>query len=498
MRDVVVIGAGHNALVAACYLARAGLDVEVVERDTVLGGACSTVERWPGYRVDRGSSLHVMVRFTGIVEDLELDVEYVDLDPWAVLPLGDGTHLTFSRDLDATCESIAAVSPRDAQAYRRFVAEWSARSTRVMQAFCAPPTARHLGRALWRMGGPRSGPTTARDFLQPGDALLDATFTDERLKAALSWLGAQSGPPMHEPGTAPMVGFWSLLHTRSPGRPVGGSGGLSESLARKLVELGGTIRLGDAATAIERSGAGARSVLASSGDRIPTRAVLSGAHVAVTAQLLGDEPAAQRVRIGDGIGIPVRIASRASPAIPRAAMQLLVRDREQLRGAYGDFLARRVPAAPPLLVMPHSVFDPTVAPPARHLTTVWAQWHHADAAFDHAAVADAVVAQVDAAAPGFADSVEQVLVQSPHDLETELGLLRGNVMHVEMGLDSMFALRPLPGWSGYRSPVPGVYLCGASTHPGGGVFGASGRSAAQVLLADRKPGVVARLLRRDP
>lgn len=497
MRDVVVIGAGHNALVAACYLARAGLDVEVVERDTVLGGACSTVERWPGYRVDRGSSLHVMVRFTGIVEELGLDVEYVDLDPWAVLP-GEPA-ITFSRDLDATCASIAAAtSPRDADAYRRFVAEWSVRSARVMQAFCAPPTARHLGRALWRMGGPRSGPATARDFLQPGDALLDATFTDERLKAALSWLGAQSGPAMHEPGTAPMVGFWSLLHTRSPGRPVGGSGGLSESLARKLVALGGTIRRGEAVTAIETSATGARAVLVASGDRIPTRAVLSGAHATVTARLLGDEAAARRIRVGDGIGIPVRVASRAAPALPPAAMALLVRDRAQIRRAYGDFLARRIPAEPPLLVMPHSAFDPTLAPEGRHLTTVWAQWHHADAPFDHAAVAAAVLAQVEAAAPGFAGSVEHVLVQSPRDLQDELGLLRGNVMHVEMGLDSMFSLRPLPGWSGYRSPVPGVYLCGASTHPGGGVFGASGRSAARVLLADRRPGVVRRALRRGP
>ncbi|MDX6272880.1 MAG: hypothetical protein QOJ92_90 [Frankiales bacterium] len=497
MRDVVVIGAGHNALVAACYLAREGLDVEVVERDTVLGGACSTVERWPGYRVDRGSSLHVMVRFTGIVEDLGLDVKYLDLDPWAAIPYDDGRCIRLSRDLDATCASIEAVAgSQDAAGYRRFVDEWGPKSTRVMQAFSSPPTARHLGRALWRVGGGRPSGATARDFLQPADAVLDSHLADEHLKAALSWLGAQSGPPMHEPGTAPFLGFWALMHSRSPGRPVGGSGELSESLGRRFRELGGTIRLGDAATSIEASGGRASAVKIASGEVIATRAVLSGTHAVVTARLLGDEVAAAQVRVGNGVGVPVRIASSAPLALPSAAMQLLVRDRAQLGRAYGDYLAKQIPNDPPLLVMPHTAFDPSLAPDGRHLTTAWAQWHHYDADFDEAAVIDGVMAQLDRASPGFSQHVEHVLVQSPHDLERELGLLRGNVMHVEMGLDSMFALRPLPGWSGYRAPVPGVYLCGASTHPGGGVFGASGRSAAQVLLRDRRPTPLARVLRR--
>src|SRR4051794_22308683 len=125
MRDVVVIGAGHNALVAACYLARAGLDVEVVERDTVVGGAVSTVERFPGYLVDRGSSAHIMVRHTGIVEDLalaDLGLRYVDCDPWAFAPFatddGGQVAITFSVDLARTCASIAAAcGQRDADAY---------------------------------------------------------------------------------------------------------------------------------------------------------------------------------------------------------------------------------------------------------------------------------------------------------------------------------------------------------------------------------------------
>jgi len=150
-RDVVVVGAGHNALVAACYLAKAGLDVEVVERRDVVGGAVSTVERFPGYRMDVGSSAHIMVRHTGIVEDLDLaacGLEYQDLDPWGFAPFGDEA-LLFSVDLAATCDSIAAVcGDRDAEAYAGFVEDWAARNERVFAAFQDPPTGANLGRHL--------------------------------------------------------------------------------------------------------------------------------------------------------------------------------------------------------------------------------------------------------------------------------------------------------------------------------------------------------------
>ncbi|MGZ6827386.1 MAG: phytoene desaturase family protein, partial [Mycobacteriales bacterium] len=204
---VVVVGAGHNGLVAACYLARAGLDVEVVERDTVLGGAVSTVERWPGYRVDRGSSAHIMVRHTGIVEELDLarfGLEYQDLDPWGFAPFGD-VDLTFSVDLDTTCTSIEkACGTRDADAYRAFVLDWSERNKKVFQAFQGPPTAGRLGRTLWGVGASTGlgGVELSRQFLTSADALLDEHFDDERLKTALAWMGAQSGPPGHEPATA--------------------------------------------------------------------------------------------------------------------------------------------------------------------------------------------------------------------------------------------------------------------------------------------------------
>jgi phytoene dehydrogenase-like protein len=519
VRDVVVVGSGHNALVAACYLARAGLDVEVVERDTVAGGGVSTVERFPGYAVDRGSGAHIMIRHTGIVEDLDLaacGLAYLDLDPWAFAPFrtadGGQQAITFHADMDRTCASVEALcGARDADAYRAWAADWADRNERVFAAFGGPPTPARLGRAAFGIGrgsatgsARRSGGEIARQFLTTADHLLDEHFTDERLKTALAWLGAQAGPPTHEVATADLVGWVPLMHRRPPGRPVGGSGALTRALTRRLARSGGTLRLGDGAARIEVRDGRPAAVHTGSGDVLATRAVLAGCHVLTTVGLLGDGlPAAlagrirRTVRVGNGLGLAVRLGTTDLPRYPAAApesyrgLQLLATDRRMLAAAYGDYLAGRPPADPPAVVMTFSAIDPGIAPPDRHNITVWGQWYPYElaggASWDDAGrrAADRLVARVEAAAPGFAGTVEHVHVQTPLDIEREMGMLRGNVMHVEMGLDGMFALRPLPELAGYRVPgLRGMYLTGASTHPGGGVFGASGRTAARVILTD--------------
>jgi phytoene dehydrogenase-like protein len=521
----VVVGAGHNGLVAACYLARAGLDVEVVERDTVVGGAVSTVERFPGYRMDRGSSAHIMVRHTGIVEELDLagcGLEYQDLDPWGFAPFGppdDQQAITFWVDLDRTCASIEAVcGTRDADAYRAFVQDWSARNVKVFDAFQGPPTAMHLGRTLWGVGRGTGLPGTelSRQFLTPADALLDSHFGDERLKTALAWMGAQSGPPTHEVATADLVGWNTVMHLLPPGHPRGGSGMLSEALQRRLESYGGRVRLGDGAKEIVVGADGrVRGVLTTSGDRLEADVVVAACHVLTTLELLGDDlppalaQARRTVRTGNGIGMVVRLATTDLPRYPSAgddayrALQLLAPSRQHLRRAHGEFVAGLPPTEPAVLAMTFSAFDDTIAPAGRHNVTVWGQWHpYALSNGEHwddirEREGRKLVAAVDRVAPGFADAVEHMHVQTPLDLERELGLVDGQVMHVEMGLDQMFLWRPTPELAGYRVPgVGGLYLCGASTHPGGGVFGASGRSAARVAVADREPSLLVSLGRR--
>jgi phytoene dehydrogenase-like protein len=525
----VVVGAGHNGLVAACYLARAGLDVEVVERDTVVGGAVSTVERFPGYRMDRGSSAHIMVRHTGIVEDLRLEecgLEYQDLDPWGFAPFnaadgaGEGQQaITFWVDLDRTCTSIEAVcGGREADAYRAFVEDWSARNIRVFEAFQGAPTAAHLGRTLWGVGKSTGLPglELSRQFLTTADSLLDEHFEDERLKTALAWMGAQSGPPTHEVATADLVGWNTVMHLRPPGHPRGGSGMLSVALQRRLESYGGRVRLGDGAEEVVLDSVGrVRGVRTSSGDLLEAPLVVAGCHVLTTLDLLGERlpaplaRARRHVRTGNGIGMVVRLGTTDLPRYPSAtddayrAIQLLAPSRQALRRAHGQFVAGLPPTEPAVLAMTFSAFDDDIAPPGRHNVTVWGQWHpyalsNGESWDDiREREGDKLIAAVDRVAPGFASSVEHAHVQTPLDLERELGLRDGQVMHVEMAFDQMFLWRPAPALAGHRVPdVPGLYLCGASTHPGGGVFGASGRTAARIALGDRDPGPLTRTMRR--
>jgi phytoene dehydrogenase-like protein len=334
----------------------------------------STVERWPGYQVDRGSSAHLMIRRTGIVEDLRLEecgLRYLDMDPWAWAPFGEQA-ITFSRSLAATCASIAAVcGERDALAYESFVGEWARRNRVVFDAFGEPPTPGRLGRRFMRIGRGGNVPPAemGRQLLQPADQLLDETFCDERLKTALAWLGAQSGPPTHEPATAELVGWYALMHEIRAGRPIGGSGALTAALAERLRRLGGTLRTGDAVARITRTSGRVDGVLTAGGERIAARAVLAGCHVVTTFDLLGDAILADRVRsavrVGDGLGMVVRVGCRDLPRYTAAhdvsayaGMQLLVPSRRHLRVAYGDFLAGRLPAEPAVLAMTFSAAGP--------------------------------------------------------------------------------------------------------------------------------------------
>ncbi|WP_227982998.1 phytoene desaturase family protein [Nocardia spumae] len=505
----LIIGSGHNALVAACYLARDGHPVEVLERDEVLGGAVSTVERFPGHQVDRGSSAHIMIRHTGIVEELELarfGLRYIDCDPWAFAPAPPGSAgvpIVFHRDLDRTCASIErACGARDAEAYRRFAGLWGPRAQRVMRAFGGAPTPGRFVRSFWGLDARAGGSALSREFLQSGDALLDTWFDDERLKAALAWFGAQSGPPMSEPGTAPMAGFAAPMHILPPGRAVGGSGALTTALVARLRADGGVVSPGDAVTELRRTGDGWR-VRTAAGRNLFARTVISGTHVLTTLDLLrrgGFDSTViddwrRRIRVGPGIGMVVRAATTGLPAYPGATtaesargLQLLVTDRRQLRLGHAAALAGELPPRPAVLAMSFSALDPTIAPPGEHQLSLWAQWHPhrladgSDWSAHGDREADRIIAEVDTFAPGFAETVRQRHVQTPADLERELGLLGGNVMHVEMSLDQMFFWRPLPELSGQRVPgAPGLYLTGASTHPGGGVSGASGRTAARLV-----------------
>jgi phytoene desaturase len=514
--DIAVIGGGHNGLVCACYLARAGLSVVVLERRRVVGGAvCTEDDLIPGYKIDTGSSAHIMIHLTPVVAELELEkfgLEYLECDPFAFAPLpgGEGA-IYFWRDVERTCESIARVSPKDAESYRRFVREWGALNEGVFEAFLKPPTMMNVGRhMIFRRNTEQANPAEmVRKLMTSYGALVRETFEHEALRAALCWLAAQSGPPPNETATGDFLGWHSMIHKSGVKRPRGGSGALTQALARCLEHHGGVVRLSAAVERVEVADGSANAIRLASGERIRARRIVSNAHVRTTLlDLVGAEnlpvDLAKRVsdiRIGNGFGMIVRCAVKELPDYTAApsgglaaachqGLQLLCPSLRYLDHAYADYLRGRPSVRPAALAMTFSAVDPTIAPAGRHTLFIWGQYFPYELADDlswddiREREADKLIDVVNEYAPNVRASILDRFIQTPLDLERRFGLLRGNVMHVEMSFDQMFMFRPLPELSTYRTPIQNLYLTGASTHPGGGVFAASGRNTAQVILQD--------------
>lgn len=527
MLDVAVVGAGHNALVAAAYLARAGMRVAVFERSAHAGGAVQTRDDiFPGYRIDTGSSAHILIQLTPILRELELHrygLRYVDCDPWGWYPLEDGRAIEFWRDVDRTCQSIAAVSPADAEAYRSFLREWEPISDAVLRVFLEPPKPARVAWSMARSGGFGGGGLAPLQSVLGGyRQLLEARFRHPAVRAAIEWMAAQSGPPPSELGGAPLGGWHGLYHRSGVKRAVGGSGALADALVACIRAHGGEVHtaapvrrivlqngravgiaVGDGAEPGMPLGAPVRERPAR---RVHARAVLAGCHVVTTfGRLLADAPEAaalrervMQLRVGNGFGMILRCTTAelpryagapadGSPGPMHRGLQLLCPPAPYLDHAYADFLRGEPAREPAVVAMTWTAVDPRLAPPGKHLLFAWAQYHPYALAGSarwediREREAERILAAVGRFAPNVPGCVEQVLIQTPADLEREHGLFNGNVMHLEMSLDQMFFFRPLPELAQYRTPIPGLFLTGASTHPGGGVFGASGRSAAGVV-----------------
>ncbi|MBC8103320.1 MAG: NAD(P)/FAD-dependent oxidoreductase [Cytophagales bacterium] len=513
--DVAVIGAGHNGLVCANYLQRAGHSVAVFERRPVVGGAVCTEEIFPGYKIDVGSSVHIMVHQTRIVEELELGkfgLEYCAMDPWATYPLPDGSGraICFHKSIDETCESIARISPRDAAAYRAFIESWSPVARGTFRAFLAAPTMANLGRNLVMAKGPAKGTEESLRRIFTGyGRLLGETFESPEMRAAVSWLAAQSGPPPTELGSAPFAAWHAMVHETGAAHPKGGSGMLTQALAKALIAGGGQICTDAAIERILVEDGKATGVVLAGGNVVRAKSVVAACHVVTTFTKLlapADVPGdlLERVRhinIGNGFGATVRCTSSELPDYGEGqqsktlhGMQLLCPSEEFLRDSYADYFSGYPSRRPPVLAMTFSPIDDTLAPPGKHVLSLWSQYfpykrrdgRHWDACADD--LADSVLETLFEYAPNLRGKIEQRYIQTPLEIERRIGLIQGNVMHVEMSLDQMFCFRPLPELANYATPIPNLFLCGASTHPGGGVFGASGLNTAGVVARHLRTG----------
>ena len=522
--DAVVVGAGHNGLAAAAYLARAGLRTLVCERRPLVGGACVTEELWPGFRVSRAAYVAGLLR-PALIRELELHRHGLRLlrrDPSSFTPLPDGRSLLLGSDRRAACAEIARFSARDAARFPEYE-DFLDRVARALEPLLdAPPPdparlrARDVG-TLLRAGGRllrlrRELPRALSLLLGAARPALESWFESEPLRATLATdalIGAWASPS--SPGTGYVL-FHHVMGETGGARGVwayvqGGMGALAEALAAAAREAGAEIRVeAPVARVLLRDGAAA-GVQLEDGRCVEAPLVLSNADPRVTylglvgAEALPDE-LVRGIRALDfrSPSLKMNLALERLPEFPsrpggagpwhRGTIHLGAADLDALDASFRAAEAGRLPERPMIELTLPSVLDPDLAPPGRHVASLFVQhvpWAPDGGGWDgqRERFADRVLALVDEVAPGFSAGVLHREVLAPPDLERVFGLTGGNLFHGAMTPDRLLFLRPLPGASGYATPVPGLYLCGAGTHPGGGVMGACGRNAAAQVLRDR-------------
>ena len=522
--DAIIVGAGHNGLVAASYLARAGLKVMVVEKNDWVGGAAVSRELYPGFTYSNCSYVSSLFR-PEIMRDLELPKHGLQILPYeggAVFMEG-GDYLGMHRDHDANGREIARHSRRDAEAYDRYARDVlrHCRFIRPMLLRTAPDPSsfrpRDIAELAW-LGKQMFGlsETAMYDMIRfwtmSISDYLDEYFEHPTVKAyqaVASIIGTALGPM--SPGTAYVllhhamgdvdgnVGAWGFAR--------GGMGSITKALKASLEAAGGTVRTGSGIEKILIRNGRACGVVLENGDEIHAHRVVSNMDVKRTflkhineADLPGDfvkRVKAFKIRGSSG---KLNIALDCAPtftALPEGSPHLkgdlhFTDSIEKMERAYDDWKAGHYSADPFQDVMIPTMIDPTMTPPGKHFMSCFVQyappkiegrdWTDAD----RDGFAKTCLDQIETYAPGFKSSVLHYEVRTPRELEKEVGLTEGNIFQGELTFDQLLFNRPVPGCAQYRSPIRDLWICGSSTHPGGGVMGAPGRNAAAEILRDMK------------
>jgi phytoene dehydrogenase-like protein len=509
--DVVVAGAGHNSLVAAAYLAKAGLRCLVLEaRDGVGGDTNSEELTLPGFLHDTCSTAHNLIQASPTLARKELPLadhglEYLHPDPVVHLPFPDGAWLTQWRDQDRTCEEFARFSRRDADAYRRLLQAYESVAPLFGRWRNTPigwgPTLAEL-----LAGHPEGNRWLRRQAMSAWEVVRDA-FEDEHTRAFMLWMSFMTVQPVDRPGTGPLA--YSLAFGRqrhSWTLPRGGSGALPRALARYLEANGGAVVTGARVAALMVEGGRCVGVETADGRRhCAGRAVLSTVHVKDLVGLAPAAPWGEDFRHGVDTwrpGVSMFVAHYATTQPPRfpagggevaSVASGTPHSVERLLRVGSEFTRGIVATDDPvLLVLAPTVADPSRAPAGRHTLKIVGfqpyelpggagRW---DELKDEVAAAN--LAELRRYAPNLTDdAILAANVKSPLDLERfNAHNWHGSCHGGDMGPAQSGALRPAPGWAGHRTPIPGLYQTGATTHPGGSVSAAPGRNAAMVMLRD--------------
>jgi phytoene dehydrogenase-like protein len=522
MSDAIIIGAGHNGLTCAFYLARKGLKVTILEAADKIGGAAVTDEFLPGYR-NSAASYTVSLLQPKVIRDMELErhgLKVVLRRRDNFLP-GDGEYLVSGRG-GLTRKEIARLNPEDGEGYDHYMAELQTVVPLIRKWILrSPPESgagvRGLG-SLLTLGRDLAGLSTSEvravhDFAtrSAGD-ILDRHFKGDLAKAMFGFdgiVGNFASP--YDSGTA-----YVLLHhlfgeaagvQGAWGHAIGGMGSITQAMARAVREQGVDIVLNTPVEEIIVEGGKAAGVVAG-GKAWRSGIVAAGVNPKLLFDRLVPDGAVER-------DVEQRMSGwKSESATFRMNVALSELPKFTVLPKKGDHLTAGIIIAPSLSYMDEAyldarvngwsqkpviemliptTLDPALAPKGKHVASLFCQHFRYDLGpkrgwdKERDKAADAIIATIDAHAPGFAKSVIGRQIHSPLDLERRFGLIGGDIFHGKMSLDQLFSARPMIGAADYRMPLPGLYLCGSGAHPGGGVTGAPGHNAARAILADRKP-----------
>jgi phytoene dehydrogenase-like protein len=517
--DAIIIGGGHNGLVCAAYLARTGRKVLVLERREQVGGAAMTEEVFPGFRFSVFSYVVSLLR-PEIIRDLELPRHGLHILPLesTITPLENGDYLGQWNDHDQNRRELARHSLRDAEAYDEFglMLHQMARAIKPLLAMAPPnPTSLSFTELMgmrklaehFRALGPGRFAMLHKLLTMSSADFLDEWFENEALKATKSAsgiIGTMLGP--RSPGTA-----YVLLHHymgeldgvfRAWGFAKGGNGSVSAAIAMAARAAGAEIRCNAEVSRVLITRGRARGVVLENGDEIRAKRVVSGADPRRTfMQLVGEKhlpdefvESIRRFRFR-GSSAKVNLALGELPdftCLPGRGPHLrgafsISPSVSYLERAYDEAKYGEISQRPYMDIVIPSMLDPAMAPPGKHVMSIFVQYapYHVNGGWTderREALGDAVVDTLAQYAPNLRRAILHRQVVTPADIERIVGLTEGNIFQGELSLQQMFFLRPVPAWAKYRTPVSGLYQCGAGTHPGGGVMGASGRNAARAIL----------------
>lgn len=535
--DVIIIGAGHNGLVCAAYLLQQGYNVLLLEKRAVPGGAATTEalmpELSPEFKFNRCAIDHEFIFLGPVIQELNLahyGLEYLFCDPSVFCPQLDGQAFLAHRSLSKTCEHIARYSERDAGKYGEFIGFWTSLMTAIQPMFNVPPQDliaiaqaydfASLKEFLAIAGSKNKALDFVRTMITSPEDILNEWFDSELVKAPLARLCAEIGAPPSQKGTSSGMMMLAMRHGHGIARPKGGTGALVDALVRLVTKKGGKILTEQTVNRILVENGTAIGVETATGEQYrANRGVISNIDarrvflqlvepgaLATVDSTLGERLERRTVNNNEAI-LKIDCALSALPQF--TAMQspqdligtILIADSvRHVEEAHALIGFGQIPDQNPSLYLDiPSLLDPSLAPEGKH--TLWIEFF---APYRIAGregtglmgtgwtdelkeqVADRVINKLADYAPNLKDLIIDRHVESPAELAQRLGSYNGNVYHLDMTLDQMMFLRPLPEIANYQTPIKNLYLTGAGTHPGGSISGMPGRNCARVFMKQQR------------